>query len=163
MNIVLSSKCKLSTNEKIYISRLSDKIDYDIYGDIHVDVKEYKNQYKVDAHIDIDNARIIRAESCDKSLENAAVSCIFRLRDKIEDYNLIEYKRGTKEYTEEHKISRNKIVCPVEMQIEEAIEELKNSDYDFYTFINKLGSGKEVPAVVYKRKTGGFGCINMAC
>jgi ribosome-associated translation inhibitor RaiA len=163
MNIVLSSRCKLSTNEKIYINNLSNKIDCDIYGNIHMNVKEYENQYKVDARIDIDNTRIIRAESCDKSLENAAVSCIFRLRDKLEDYNLIENRRGTKEYTEEHKLLRNKVICPVVMQIEEAIEELKNSDYDFYTFINKLESGKEVPAIVYKRKTGGFGCINIAC
>lgn len=162
VKVVLNNKSDVEANEQIFINNMFDKLSDYLSDIVHVCVKR-EDKYKIDAYVNVNKDSIIRAEAIENTLEEAVVNCMYKLRDKIDDYSTVEFKRCTTEYQHEHRVCRHKTIYPVVMSIEEAIEEMNNSEHDFYGFINKLESGKEVPAIVYRRKSGGFGYINMAC
>lgn len=62
------------------------------------------------------------------------------------------------ESDKEEIIVKNKIISPVPMDVEDAIIQLDSLDHDFYVF--EKSSDHKI-AVVYKRKDGGYGLIDI--
>ena len=159
---IIGKNVTVTDGMESYITKKLSKLDTFLKEEtpVRVIIRTVKNDQIIE--VTITDKGTIRAEERSDTLYNAVdviEEKLIRILRKRKE-KAIEKHRQPREKIEEAytDIVRKKQVEPVLMMPEDAIEEMEATDHDFYIYINKE---TELPEVVYRRKDGQFGIIEM--
>ncbi len=121
-----------------------------------------ENKIEITIPVTLSKNNILRAEVSYTDFYTGILDCVDKLEAQIKKNNTSSYngKKATfvneEDYLKANEVYRIKNVIPDVISIDEAINEMNLTNHDFYIFID---IDNNTPAVLYRRKTEGYGVI----